>query len=61
MRGNAALVYADIVRHWLKEAPSDDMEEFGEQIARALELESRVQRQQGAVIANLIASLLGAK
>jgi hypothetical protein len=61
VRGNAALVYADIVRHWLREEPSDYMDEFGEQIARALELESRILRQQGAVTANLIATLMGAK
>lgn len=61
MRGNAALVYADIVRHWLREEPAEDMEEFAEQIARALELEARILRQQGAVTANLIATLMGAK
>lgn len=61
MRGNAALVYADIVRHWLREEPAEDMDEFAEQIARALELEARILRQQGAVTANMIAALMGAR
>jgi hypothetical protein len=41
VKNNAVLAYADLVRYWLRIEPSEDMDEFGEEIARALVLEER--------------------
>lgn len=54
MKNNAAMVYADLVRYWLRVEPSEDMETFAEEIARALVLEERFMKQQAAITAQLL-------
>lgn len=55
MSVNAALVYSDLVRLWLHTEPSEDMEEFAEQAARALVMEERYMNR----LAGSLASVLG--
>ena len=57
MKNNAAMVYADLVRYWLRIEPSEDMNIFAEEIARALVLEERVMRQQATAVASCLGKL----
>ncbi|MFA9394786.1 MAG: hypothetical protein ACERJ1_08750 [Halodesulfovibrio sp.] len=55
MKNNAVLVYADLVRYWLRIEPSEDMDEFGEEVARAMVMEERFMQQQAMNVINLLA------
>lgn len=52
---NAALVYSDLIRHWLHEEPGEDLEVFAEQAARALVMEERYMNR----LAGSLAAVLG--
>jgi hypothetical protein len=57
VKNNAVLVYADLVRYWLRIEPSEDMDEFGEEVARAMVMEERFMRQQAGAVARVLAGL----
>jgi hypothetical protein len=48
-----------LIRFWLKIEPSDDWEEFGEQAARAANMEERYMDQFAGKMATIMAKLIG--
>lgn len=57
LSANAALVYSDLVAFWLREEPSEDMEAFAEQAARAQVMEERYMNKLAESLARVLAKL----
>jgi len=53
------LIYSDLIKYYLREQPVDDLEEFQEQAARALNMEERFHKQSAIELANVLAKAFG--